>query len=88
MITHVNHALNVIDRRRRVHRVVLRRWARPGWEFDDPDYTVLREVRVLGLLQPTAIPAPAVIAADRDGGRWDVPPVLLTRLPGRPHPAH
>lgn len=81
---HVNHALNVIDARGRVHRVVLRRWARSGWEADDPDYTVQREVRVLQLLQSTAIPAPALIAADPAGERCDVPAVLLTRLAGHP----
>lgn len=84
---HVNHALNVIDARGHVHGVVLRRWARSGWEADDPDYTVQREVRVLQLLQSTAIPAPAVIAADPAGERCDVPALLLTRLAGHP-PAH
>ncbi|MGH3494835.1 MAG: phosphotransferase family protein, partial [Sciscionella sp.] len=81
---HVNHAVNVRDRCGDVHRVVLRRWARPGWELDDPDYTVAREVRVLGLLGSTEIPAPSVIASDLDGARCDVPAVLLTRLPGHP----
>ena len=81
---HVSHAVSVLDQRGRVHRVVLRRWARPGWELDDPDYTVLREVRVLGLVQAAAIPAPLVLAADPDGVRCDVPAVLLSRLPGHP----
>ncbi|MGH2913547.1 MAG: phosphotransferase family protein [Solirubrobacteraceae bacterium] len=81
---HVNHAVEVIDAHRDAHRVVLRRWARPGWELDDPDYTVAREVRVLGLLGRTANPAPSVLASDPDGTRCDVPAVLLTRLPGRP----
>jgi hypothetical protein len=44
---HVNHALDVVDARGRTHRLVLRRWARPGWDADDPDYTVERETRVL-----------------------------------------
>jgi hypothetical protein len=48
---HVNHAVDVIDTHRRVHRVVLRRCARPGWKLDDPDYTVAREIRVLALLR-------------------------------------
>ena len=81
---HVNHAVSVLDQRGHVHRVVLRRWARPGWELDDPDYTVLREVRVLGLLQSTAIPAPSLLASDPDGARCNVPAVLLSRLPGHP----
>jgi aminoglycoside phosphotransferase (APT) family kinase protein len=81
---HVNHALSVLDPRGGVHRVVLRRWARPGWELDDPDYTVRREVHVLGLLQSTAVPAPSMIAADPDGARAGVPAVLLSRLRGHP----
>jgi Phosphotransferase enzyme family len=85
---HVNHAMDVIDSRGRTHRVVLRRWARPGWEDDDPDYTVEREVHVLGLLRPAPVPAPEVIAADPAGSQCDVPAILLTRLPGHsPRPA-
>ena len=45
---HLNHALTVIDRRGRVHRLVLRRWARPDWDSDDPDYTAAREMTILG----------------------------------------
>jgi aminoglycoside phosphotransferase (APT) family kinase protein len=81
---HVNHAVDVVDARGRVHRLVLRRWARAGWERDDPDYTVEREVRVLELLRSTPVPAPAVIAADPAGVACDVPTLLLTRLPGQP----
>jgi aminoglycoside phosphotransferase (APT) family kinase protein len=81
---HVNHAVDVIDTHSRVHRVVLRRWAGPGWELDDPDYTVARETRVLALLRSTAIPAPSLLAADPEGACCDVPAVLLTRLPGHP----
>lgn len=81
---HVNHALNVADGSGRIHRLVLRRWARPGWETDDPDYTVERETRVLGLLGPAPVPAPAVVAADPAGARCDVPAIILTRLPGHP----
>lgn len=81
---HVNHALDVIDARGSTHRLVLRRWARPGWEADDPDYTAERELRVLELLRTTAVPAPAVVAADPAGTRCDVPALLLTRLAGHP----
>jgi aminoglycoside phosphotransferase (APT) family kinase protein len=81
---HVNHALEVACGDGHVRRLVLRRWARPGWEADDPDYTVDREVRVLGLLAATPVPAPLVVAADSDGSRCDVPAILVTRLPGHP----
>jgi aminoglycoside phosphotransferase (APT) family kinase protein len=81
---HVNHAIDVTDGRGCVHRLVLRRWARPGWELDDPDYTAERELRVLGLLGATPVPAPATVAADPAGVHCDVPTLLLTRLPGHP----
>jgi aminoglycoside phosphotransferase (APT) family kinase protein len=81
---HVNHALNVADGSGGKHRLILRRWARPGWETDDPDYTVERETRVLGLLGPAPVPTPVVVAADPTGAHCDVPAVILTRLPGHP----
>jgi aminoglycoside phosphotransferase (APT) family kinase protein len=81
---HVNHAVDVAGGDGRVRRLVLRRWARPGWEADDPDYTVDREVRVLALLAATPVPVPEVVAADPDGSRCGVPAILLTRLPGHP----
>ena len=81
---HVNHAVDVAGGDGRVCRLVLRRWARPGWEADDPDYTVDREVRVLALLATTLVPVPGVVAADPDGSRCDVPAILATRLPGHP----
>jgi len=81
---HVNHAVDIADGDGRVRRFVLRRWARPGWEADDADYTVDREVGVLALLARTVVPVPEVIAADPAGSRCDVPAILLTRLPGHP----
>ena len=44
---HVNHAVEVIDARGRTHHLVLRRWARAGWELDDPDYTAERETTLV-----------------------------------------
>jgi Phosphotransferase enzyme family len=52
-----NHAITVADRRDRRHRLVLRRWARPGWDLDDPDYTAQREATILELLAGSRPPA-------------------------------
>jgi len=79
-----NHAVDVADAAGSVHRLVLRRWARPGWEVDDPTLTAAREAAVLELLAATPVPAPRLVAADPDGATCDVPALLLTRLPGRP----
>jgi len=81
---HANHALTVVDRRGGARRLVLRRWARPEWVLEDPDFTAQREVAVLELLADTPVPAPQLVAADPDGVACDVPTLLITRLPGRP----
>jgi aminoglycoside phosphotransferase (APT) family kinase protein len=73
-----NHLLVLGDGR----ELVLRRWARPGWEVDDPDLTAAREVLVLERLADTPVPAPEVVAADPEGAACDVPALLLTRAPG------
>ncbi|HEV3496404.1 MAG TPA: phosphotransferase, partial [Actinomycetes bacterium] len=77
-------ALEVADAAGALHRVALRRWARPGWDEDDPDFTAAREAAVLELLAPTPVPAPALVAADPDAAVCDVAALLLTLLPGSP----
>ena len=52
--------------------LVLRRWARPGWELDDPDLTAAREALVLERLAGTPVPAPELVAADPDAAACDV----------------
>jgi aminoglycoside phosphotransferase (APT) family kinase protein len=79
-----NHAVDVADAAGAVHRVVLRRWARPGWDFEDADFTAAREAAILKLLAPTPVPAPALVAADPGAAVCDVPALLLGRLPGGP----
>jgi aminoglycoside phosphotransferase (APT) family kinase protein len=79
-----NHAVDVADAAGAVHRLVLRRWARPGWADEDPDFTAAREAAILELLATTPVPAPALVAADPDAAACDVPALLLARLPGAP----
>jgi hypothetical protein len=69
-----NHAITVADGNDRHDRLVLRRWARPGWSLDDPDDTAQREATVLGLLAYAAVPTPALVAADPTG-----PPATFPR---------
>jgi aminoglycoside phosphotransferase (APT) family kinase protein len=79
-----NHAVDVLDPAGATHRLVLRRWARPGWDEEDPDFDAAREAAVLELLAPTPVPAPELVAADPAGAACGVPALLLTRLPGGP----
>ena len=73
-----NHLLVLGDGR----ELVLRRWARPDWERDDPDLTAAREMLVLERLTDTPVPAPELVAADPDAATCDVPALLITRVPG------
>jgi aminoglycoside phosphotransferase (APT) family kinase protein len=75
-----NHVLVLTDGR----ELVLRRWARPGWDADDPDLTAAREQLVLERLADTPVPAPEVVAADPDATDCDVPALLVTHVPGMP----
>ena len=71
---HLNHALTVVDGDGRVHPLVLRRWARLGWDRDDPDYTAAREMTILELLRPTPVPAPVLVGGDIEGDECDAHP--------------
>jgi hypothetical protein len=81
---HANHALTVVDGHGRPHRLVLRRWARPEWELEDPDFTAEREALVLELLSGSSLPTPPLVAADPEAAACDVPTLLVGRLLGRP----
>ncbi len=81
---HANHAVTVLEPAGRERQLVLRRWARPGWDLEDPDLTASREAAVLGLLERAGLPTPRLIASDSLGAHCDVPALLTTRLPGHP----
>ena len=70
-----NHLLVLADGR----ELVLRRWARPGWEVDDPDLTAAREALVLERLADT--PGAGARAGRRRPRRGGV------RRPGAAHHA-
>jgi Ser/Thr protein kinase RdoA (MazF antagonist) len=74
------HAIDVIDRRGRQHRLVLRRFIRPNWQ--QPELP-LREANVLELLRGIILPVPRLVAVDALPEACDLPALLMTRLPGR-----
>lgn len=80
---HANHIV-AVEQAGMVRDFVLRRWARPEWKDEDPDFTAAREADALELLADAAVPTPRVIAVDSDGEVCDVPAILTDRLPGRP----
>jgi aminoglycoside phosphotransferase (APT) family kinase protein len=82
-ISHGMHLLASRDRHGRRRTMVLRRWVRPGWEIEDPDFTAAREAAILGLLESTDLPVPRVIALDPDGRAAGAPAILETVVPGR-----
>jgi aminoglycoside phosphotransferase (APT) family kinase protein len=81
---HVNHALLVESRSGIVHRLVLRRWARPSWTIADLEFSPEREIAALALLARCEVTTPALVAADPSGAYCDVPTLLISRLAGHP----
>src|SRR4030095_2612236 len=85
------HAVDVAAAAARLHRLVLRRWARPGWDEEDPDFDAAREAAILELLAGTPVPAPALVAADAGAAVCDAraaprapppPPIHAVAVPG------
>ncbi|MCA1588375.1 MAG: phosphotransferase [Chloroflexi bacterium] len=81
---HANHVLRLQPVGGMPYELVLRRWARPGWDLEDEDFNARREALVLELLAPTDAPAPRLVAVDAYGSHADVPALLMTKLDGRP----
>src|SRR5829696_4296073 len=81
-----NHVVEVADAAGARHRVVLRRWARPGWDEEDPDFDAAREAAILELLAGTPVPAPALVAGDPgrlvEGLAAALPPIHAVAVPG------
>jgi aminoglycoside phosphotransferase (APT) family kinase protein len=82
-MSHANHLLHIeTDGDGARVEVVLRRWVRPNWQDDDPEFSPEQEAATYGLLARSAVPAPRLLAADAAARECDVPAVLLTRAPG------
>jgi aminoglycoside phosphotransferase (APT) family kinase protein len=81
-IDHGNHAVHLIEAAGSERMFVLRRWVRPEWRWQDPDYTVEREVAALSLLERAGITAPRVVATDPTGAEVGECALLMTFLPG------
>jgi hypothetical protein len=57
---HANHVVTVREPNGGEQELVLRRWARPEWKSEDPDFTPERETVALGLLGPSPVVTPRV----------------------------
>jgi aminoglycoside phosphotransferase (APT) family kinase protein len=66
------------------HRLVLRRYADAVRLGVDPAYDPANEARALRLLEPTAVPAPRLVASDLAPEICDVPTLLESWVPGAP----
>lgn len=81
---HASHALRIVGSSGETYDLILRRWARPGWDAVDPDFDARREAAVLRLVEELPTPTPHLVAADPDAQWCDVPTLLTTRLAGGP----
>ena len=81
---HANHVVRVVGADGSLRELVLRRWARPGWDIVDPDFDAAREAAVLRVAERIDVPTPTLIAVDPEPRSCDVPALLMSRLDGRP----
>jgi aminoglycoside phosphotransferase (APT) family kinase protein len=81
---HANHLLELELPGGRRLTLVLRRWARPGWEVDDLDMTPAREAAVLERLEHAGLSTPRLVAIDAAGSEAGAPALLETVVPGSP----
>lgn len=81
---HANHVVTVREPAGGEQELVLRRWARPEWKSEDPDFTPEREAVALELLGPSPVVTPRVIDVDPGASACDAPALLTDKLPGDP----
>jgi aminoglycoside phosphotransferase (APT) family kinase protein len=75
-------AVDVADRRGRIHRLALRRFMDAPRLRVDPWYDPRNEANALVLLETSDVPAPRLVAADLAGDTWGAPTLLTSRIPG------
>jgi Ser/Thr protein kinase RdoA (MazF antagonist) len=80
-ISHANHLIRVESGN--PAEAVLRRWVRPDWASEEPEFSPAQEATTYALLAGHDIPAPRLLAADPTADDCDVPALLLTRAAGR-----
>jgi aminoglycoside phosphotransferase (APT) family kinase protein len=87
---HGNHLVSARMPEGSVRRFVLRRWTRPGWEAEDPEFTPTREALTLQRLERAGhdghpiVVAPRLVALDPLGHDSGVPALVETFLRGHP----
>ena len=88
-VSHANHAIKLRNANAKLCTVVLRRWARPGWQTSHPEFTAEHEAATLRLLEQVQAPAARLLGVDPAAEECDVPAVLQTLIAGKkpaPHP--
>jgi aminoglycoside phosphotransferase (APT) family kinase protein len=76
-------AVDVKDRRGRIHRLALRRYTDAARLGTDPWYDPRNEARALKLLESSDVPAPRLVDVEPAGAVWGAPALLTSRIPGR-----
>ena len=77
----VLHAVE-IEREGQPRKLVLRRFTNEGWVKEEPD-VAFREATSVQKARMAGLPAPELIASDRDGSHCGVPATLVTLVPGK-----
>jgi aminoglycoside phosphotransferase (APT) family kinase protein len=77
------HEVDVLEADGTSRHLVVRRYTDAERLGVDPAYDAANEARALRLLEPTVVPAPALIGADLAPSRCDVPTLLESFVQGR-----
>ena len=81
---HESHVVHIAGPHGEAYDLILRRWARPGWDELVPDFDARCEAGILRIVESLPLPTPHLVAADLEAQWCDVPTLLSTRLAGGP----